>query len=48
MEQNARQKTTEMVFVYRQLMQLALHNAHLIEAEDSLTLSNCLFFSEVG
>lgn len=31
------QKTIEMVFVYPQLMQLVLHNAHSIKAGDSLT-----------
>lgn len=45
MEQNAWQKTIEMVFVYWQLMQLALHNAHSTEAEDSLALTNTVYFS---
>lgn len=45
MEQNAWQKTIEMVFVYRQLMQSALHNAHSTEAEDSPTLTNTVYFS---
>lgn len=45
MEENAWQKTIEMVFVYRQLMPLALRNAHSIEAEDSLRLTNTVYFS---
>jgi len=42
---DAWQKTIEIMFVYRQLMQLALHNARSVEAEDSLTLTNTAYFS---
>lgn len=44
MEQIARQKTTEMMFEFRQLKQFASHNAHTIDAEDSFTLSNIACF----